>query len=193
MVKVNWTFSPLTSIHNKRHHINNGDNRINILFSRKEKNGKTEHWTLNSTKRYEGKVWLEQSFAHLAFLRFRAYHEIYYFRGTPPLLTSHVHWDAFALLWIYFVPHQRSLIGSWLRFSTWVKLRSVVFSTAYTLLANSKFGGDKICREFWQSQTNLVSLVRTGPEKRGSFSTISQRNLRSDVKSKLYLSKKLSY
>ena len=156
-VKVNWTFFPLISIDNERDNINNGDNRINILFSRKEKNWKTEHWTLNSTKQYEGKVWLEQSFARLAFLRFRAYHEIYHFRGSSLLLTSHAH--TFTLLWIYFVPHQRSLIGSRLRFSTWIKFNFFTLSVSIIfVLVNSTMS--RLKRRRKQFSRKCLKLLR---------------------------------
>ena len=35
---------------------------------------------------------------------------------------------------------------------------------SHTGLANSKLGGDKICQDFCQSQTNLFNRVRTGPK-----------------------------
>ena len=35
---------------------------------------------------------------------------------------------------------------------------------SHTGLANSKLGGDQICQDFCQSQTNLFNLVRTGPK-----------------------------
>ena len=51
-------------------------------------------------------------------------------------------------------------------FSNYTFSRSIKYFGVFKVrarLANSKLGGDKICRDFCQSQTNLFNLVRTGP------------------------------